>query len=292
MSRSSAPTRRAVVRLGLSAAALLPLSGSIALAGAAAPEPAKGSDGPWRGLKVGIASYSFKELPLEQTIRAIRRVDARYVSIKDFHLPLKSSASQRKEVADAFKAAGITVLSCGVITTNDDESDIRNAFEYARDAGISTIVGKPTRKSLPILDRMVKEFDIRLAIHNHGPEDKVWPSPYDAWEAIQSHDPRIGLCIDVGHTARTGVDPAEAIRKCSARLYDLHLKDLASNQGKSQPVELGRGVLDIRGILRTLLEIGYPHHVGLEHEKDLKDPIPGVAECMGYLRGTLAGPLS
>jgi sugar phosphate isomerase/epimerase len=249
---------------------------------------ASSGDDPWLGLKVGIASYTFNRLPLEAAIKGIQRVGVNYVSIKEAHLPLKSTTEERKSVAKAFRDAKITPLSCGVITMNDNESDIRNAFEYARDAGIPTIVCKPTRASLPVLDRLVKEFGIRLAIHNHGPEDKVWPSPLDAWEAVQKHDERIGVCIDVGHTARCGVDPIKAIRTCTPRLYDLHMKDIASKESNSRPVEVGRGVLDIRGMLKALLEIRYAHHVGLEYEKDLKDPIPGTAESIGFIRGTLA----
>jgi sugar phosphate isomerase/epimerase len=201
---------------------------------------------------------------------------------------LKSTAEQRKGVAAKFRDSGLAPLSCGVVTMNDDESAIRNAFEYARDAGIPTIVCKPTRGSLPLLDTLVKEFNLRLAIHNHGPEDKVWPSPLDAWDAVQKYDDRIGVCVDVGHTARCGVDPAAAIRTCGPRLYDLHIKDIASNQGRSQPVEVGRGVLDIHAILRSLLDIAYDYHVGLEFEKDMSDPLPGAAESIGYLRGMLA----
>jgi sugar phosphate isomerase/epimerase len=211
-----------------------------------------------------------------------------YVSIKDVHLPLKSTAEERKAVVRKFLEAGITPLSCGVVNMTNDEAQLRNAFEYARDAGIPTIVCKPTRESLPVLETFVKEFGIRLAIHNHGPEDKVWPSPLGVWEAIQKYDQRIGVCVDVGHTTRCGVDPIEAIRTCASRLYDLHLKDLSSKREKSQPIEVGRGVLDIRGILRALLEINYVYHVGLEHEKDMRDPIPGVAESIGYIRGILA----
>ena len=140
-----------------------------------------------------------------------------------------------------------------------------------------------------MLDKLVKEFDLKLAIHNHGPEDKVWPSPLDVWAAIQKYDERIGVCVDVGHTARCGVDPAQALRTCAARLYDVHFKDLASKgRRQARPVEVGRGVLDVRGMLKALLDIGYSHHVGLEYEKDMNDPIPGAAESFGYIRGTLA----
>ena len=243
-----------------------------------------------RGLKLGVATYSFLRFPLDKTLEGLRRVGVHQVSVKDAHLPLKSTAAERRAVAGKFRAAGITPMSCGVITTGDDEAEIRRAFEYARDFGVPTIVGKPTRKSLPLLDTLVKEFDIKLAIHNHGPEDKVWPSPLDVWEAIQGHDERIGLCIDVGHTARCKIDPAAAIRTCAPRLYDVHIKDIAGPNGKEDSaIEVGRGRLDERAILRALLDIKYAHLVGLEYEKDMNDPLPGIAESLGYLRGMLAG---
>jgi inosose dehydratase len=281
-------SRRGFVRLGASAAALSTLAAFSSPTEVKADDAESRRGDPWRGLKVGVASYSFHRIPLDATIEGIRRVGVHYVSIKDAHLPLKSPAEQRKAVVQKFRDAGITPLSCGVITLTDDESTIRNAFEYAKDAEIPTIVCKPTRHSFPLLDKLVKEFDLKLAIHNHGPEDKVWPSPYDVWEAIQSFDRRIGLCIDVGHTARCGVDPSEAIRKCASRLYDLHLKDLENAGEKAKSVEVGRGVLDVPKILATLREAKYAHHVGLEHEKDMSDPLPGVAESIGYIRGVLA----
>jgi len=286
MDLSPGYSRRSFLRCG-AAGAFAPLVGL----GPTTPGEDVGAGGrgdPWRELKVGVATYSFSRLPIEATLLGLRRVGVRYASIKEAHLPLKGTAEQRKAVARRFRDAGITPLSCGVVNLTDDEAEIRNAFEYARDAEIPTIVCKPTRRSLPKLDGMVKEFDIRLAIHNHGPEDKVWPSPYDVWEAIRPHDPRIGVCVDVGHTARCGVDPAEAIRKCASRLYDVHIKDLEAAEGRSRPVEVGRGVLDVHAMLRALLDIGFAHHVGLEYEKDLDDPLPGVAESLGYLRGMLA----
>lgn len=280
-------SRRDLARLGVSAA-VVSFAGRGAPSLAAAAELQNGRRDPWQGLKVGVASYSFSKLPLEAAIEGIKRVGVHYVSIKEAHLPLKSTAAQRQEVARKFRDAGLQPLSCGVVNMTEDEGFLRNAFEYARDASIPVIVCSPKKGSLSLLDRLVKEFDIKLAIHNHGPEDKNWPSPFDIWQAVRQYDERIGLCIDVGHTARCGVNPAEAIRKCAPRLYDLHFKDLASTQGKSMPVEVGRGVLDTRGMLRALLEIKYPYHVGLEYEKDMKDPLPGVAESIGYVRGVLS----
>lgn len=272
-------SRRGLLAGGAAAGLAMLRPGVLGSPAAAAPVDA------WRGLRVGVASYTLRKLPLDAAIQAIQRVGLSYVSIKDFHLALKSTAEERQAVVQKFRAAGITPLSCGVITMQNDEGNIRQAFEYAKDAGIPTIVCSPHPDSLPILDRMVKEYDLRLAIHNHGPEDKKFPGPYDVMKAIADYDRRIGLCIDVGHTARVQVDPAEAIRKCRERLYDVHLKDLVSTEPKAANVEIGRGVLNLKAMLNALADIKFADHVGIEYEIHADDPIPGLAESVGYLRG-------
>lgn len=280
--------RRRLMQGAMAAAASLPLS-KVTAAAAPSPSPAaKPSADPWRGFKAGVASYTLRKLSLDDAIRAIQRVGLSYVSIKDFHLPMTSTAEERRAVAARFKEAGITPLSCGNVTMQNDAANVRHAFEYARDAGIPTIVCSPHPDSMPILDAMVKEFDIRLAIHNHGPEDKRFPSPYDVWKAVERYDARIGLCIDVGHTARAGVDPAESIRRCRERLYDLHMKDIDSTAPTGKTVEAGRGVLDLPSMLRALMEIRYAHLLSFEYEKDAEDPLPGLAETVGYTKGLLA----
>jgi sugar phosphate isomerase/epimerase len=169
------------------------------------------------------------------------------------------------------------------------EQVIQEAFEFAKELEIKTIVCAPAPESIPFLDKMVKQYDIRLAIHNHGPEDKgFFPSPYDAMRAVEKYDRRIGLCIDVGHTARAGVDPAESIVNCKERLYDVHLKDISAYGDKNTPIEAGRGILDCRSIMAALIKVKFDGHAGFEYEKDAKDPVPGLAETVGYHRGLLA----
>jgi inosose dehydratase len=289
MDRSFAHSRRGFLKLGASAAAFSTLTGLDSPAIAQRDALVIPGRDPWLGLKMGIATYTFSKLKTDAAIEGIKRVDLHYCSIKDAHLPLKSTLEERQAVAKKFRAAGIIPLSCGNIATGKDEESIRAKFEYAKDAGIPTIVCSPEKATIPILDKMVKEYDIKIAIHNHGPEDKTWPSPFDAMAAIESFDPRLGLCIDVGHTARCGVDPIDAIRKCASRLHDVHIKDIADTSVKSKPVELGRGVLDLRGILQALLDIKFAGHLGLEFEKNLNDPIPGTCESIGYLKGVLSG---
>jgi len=242
---------------------------------------------PWKNLKIGIASYTFRKFSVEETVKAIQRLSLHYVSIKDFHLALTSTAAERKAVIQKFMDAGITALSCGNITMQNDEKDIRRAFDYARDCNMPTIVCSPDPNSMALLDKMVKEYDIKLAIHNHGPEDKRFPSPYDVYKAVQGFDKRIGLCIDVGHTARAKVNPAEAIIKCKDRLYDLHIKDIDSTEPNGATIEGGRGVLDLPAILYSLQKIKYDRLVSIEYEGWENDPLPAVAETLGYLKGLL-----
>ncbi len=284
MQNSRTVTRREVIKQSVAAGAALPLMSGFESGSRQAIAAEKE---PFKGLKIGVATYTFRKFPLEMAIKGVQRVGLHYVSIKDFHMPRNTTAEQRKVIVQKFKDAGITPLSCGNITMQNTEESVRDAFQYARDAGIPTIVCSPHPDSFAILDKMVKEFDIRLAIHNHGPEDKRFPSPYDVYKAILPHDKRIGLCIDLGHAARAGAEPAEAILKCRDRLYDVHLKDIADLGKISHPVESGRGVLNLKAVMDALVEIKFPYMADFEYEKDPDDPLPGLAESVGYTRGLL-----
>ena len=281
-------SRRQIIRTGLLAA----IGGS--LINKAAASTITGVDGylpdsaEWNDFKIGIASYTFRKLTLDDTIKAMQRLNLKYISIKDFHLALTSTTAERQAAMQKLKAAGITALSCGNITMQNDEKDIRRAFDYAKDCGMPTIVCSPHPDSMPILDKMVKEYDIKLAIHNHGPEDKKFPSPNDVYKAVQNFDKRIGLCIDVGHTARAKVNPAESIVKYKDRLYDLHLKDINTTEANGKTIEAGRGVLDLPAILSALQKIKYANLVGIEYEEWENDPLPSVSETVGYIKGLLA----
>jgi sugar phosphate isomerase/epimerase len=281
-------SRRQLLKVG-ALAPIMPAIPSISLT-AAQTTAAEEAD-PWCGLKVGVATYTLRELPIEEAIKGVHRVGLKYVSIKNVknHIDLSHSSEERKQRAKMFRDAGLVPLSVGNVSMRTGEADIRKAFEYARDIDVPTIVCAPSLEAIPFLDKMVKEFNIRLAIHNHGPEDKgFFPSPYDVMRAVEKFDERIGLCIDVGHTARAGVDPAESILKCQERLYDLHMKDISALGNKNTPIEGGRGILDSKSILAALLKIKYRGLVGFEYEKDGKDPVPGLAESVGYIKGLLA----
>lgn len=242
-------------------------------------------------LKLGITSYTTRKLSLDETIKVMKTLNLNYMSIKDVHLALTSTKEERLAAAQKIKDAGINLVGCGTISIKKDENMeayTRNAFEYARDLGIKNIICTIPPSEVKILDKYVKEFDIRAAIHNHGPEDKSFPTPDSIWDVISTLDERVGFCIDIGHTFRAGVDPAASIRKHAKRLYDMHLKDVDAQKANAKKVECGRGAIDLVAVMKALQDIKYANHVMLEYEINEDNPLPGMAESIGYVRGILA----
>jgi inosose dehydratase len=239
-------------------------------------------------LQLGIAGYTFLHVPIDQGIAMMKRVGIEAFSIKDFYLPLDSDAAKVREVVGLFAAAGIRIYGAGVIYMKTP-SEVDRAFAYAKLLGIELIIGVPNPELLGYVEQKVKETGIRVAVHNHGPEDKLYPSPVDVWEHVKGLDERIGLCLDIGHAARAGADPVKAVRDYGARIFDLHIKDLAVLSRDYHPAVLGRGVLDIPGLLRVLKGRRYSGYCSIEFEMDMTDPLPGIAESAGYFRGVLNG---
>jgi inosose dehydratase len=233
---------------------------------------------------LGMAGFTFRNFDVDQSIAMMKRTGVKELSIKDFHLPLDSSPDKIKEVKDKFNAAGITIYAAGVIYFKTRE-EIDRAFNYAKHLGVDLIVGVPTVELLPYTEEKVKEFNIRLAVHNHGPEDKLYPSPADAFSKISKLDKRMGLCLDIGHSLRAGTDPAKAVIDYAPRLFDLHIKDLITNAKDAKGIELGRGVVDIPAVIKALKKINFKGRASLEYELDMKDPLPGIAESVGYWHG-------
>jgi sugar phosphate isomerase/epimerase len=207
--------------------------------------------------------------------------------VKD-HLP--TDTQQETAALADYAAAGIKLHAAGTIYfPKDEDADIRNKFEYCKRAGIGVIVaGDPAPETLPRVEKFVKEYDIRFAIHNHGPEDKLWHSPLDVLKAVKSMDPRIGCCIDVGHTARAGTDVVQAIREAGPRLFNVHMKDLTNFQSKESQVAVGDGMMPVRNVFEALIAMKYKGFVDLEYEIHADDPMPGVVSSFVNMRSILA----
>jgi sugar phosphate isomerase/epimerase len=240
-------------------------------------------------LKLGVASYSLRKFPFDKCLEMAKALDAKYINFKDVHLPRTDPPEAIRAARAKTEAAGFTIMGGGTITMRNDEAAVRKDFEYAKLAGMPLIVAAPSTDSLDLVERLAKEFQIRIAIHNHGPEDKFFPSPYDVYKAIKGRDKHMGMCVDIGHTWRAGTDPTKAVLELRDRVYDLHVKDLRDLKDRDSQVIVGKGAIDFPGLFRALVKIGFTGHVGLEYEIDVDNPLPGMQQSFAYMRGVLAG---
>lgn len=238
-------------------------------------------------LTLGLASYSFRNFSISKTIKMAERLGIKKLSLKDMHLPLNSSKNEIEKALAEVTNSGLEVYGAGVIYMKNEE-DVHRAFEYAKAAGIKIIIGVPEHELLPLTEKKVKEYNIMLAIHNHGPNDEKYPSPESIYKRVKDMDSRVGLCLDVGHTMRLGINPAEEVKKYFDRILDIHLKDVNEASAEGNTIEIGRGVIDIPELLNTLIKNNYKGVAALEFEKDKEDPLPGVAESLGFARGVLS----
>jgi sugar phosphate isomerase/epimerase len=241
-------------------------------------------------IKLGVATYSLRAFQRPLAIRMIRKLGVSYASVKEYHLPYRSSNEELVRGVKEFEEAGITIVGGGVIyLQKDDDADIRRYFDYARTCRMPLIVIGPTLKTVPRIEKFVKEYDIRVAIHNHGPEDKHFPSPEVALEALKGRDPRMGVCIDAGHTSLTGTSAVESIKAAGPRLFDMHIKDLRNLMKGDTGVPVGDGAMPVVAIFEELRKMNYQGTVNLEYELDEDDPLLGMAKSFSYMRGVLAG---
>lgn len=263
--------------MGIAAVTAAPLA---AAAGTAVARP----DG--KDLPIGMAGYTFAKFDLEKAIAMMKRVDIRNISIKDIHLPLNSTPEKIQAVLAQFAAAGIHVYGVGVIYMKSEKA-VDEAFEYAKRVGVPLIVGVPNPELLDYTEAKIKQYNIKLAIHNHGPEDKLYPGPKNVYDLIKNRDARMGICLDIGHAQRAGEDPAKAILAYKERIFDLHIKDVTVGSNAGKATEIGRGVIDFAALVKALRKAKYSGISSIEYEKDMADPLPGIAESAGFFRGVI-----
>ena len=239
--------------------------------------------------KIAIAGYSFVHFDTDKMLEMMKRTGVKYLCIKNFHLPYEAN----KEECDAFneklKSYGVTGYGIGPVNSITTEQMLDDTFEYAKRANVKLIVaGAPDEKLLPYIDKKVKEYDFKFAIHNHGPGDPKYPNAKSIWDKVNDFDPRIGMCLDIGHNVRTGADLVADLKKYHKRIFDIHIKDVTAADKEGTEIEIGRGIIDIPTFVKTLRKVKYNGACSLEHEKDMRDPLAGIAESIGYFKGVMA----
>jgi sugar phosphate isomerase/epimerase len=242
------------------------------------------------GFTIGVCSYTFREFQRKMAIEMIQKMGVSTVSVKDMHLPFWLTPDELRKAVGEFKSAGLTIVSAGnTDLKSEDPAVLRRYFEYAKICGIRMLVAAPTHAVLPAVEKLAREYDIRVAIHTHGPEDPNFPVPKVVMDAIRNMDPHMGMCIDVGHSMRGGADVVAEIANAGPRLFDFHMKDLKNGKVKDSQCQIGDGVMPVVEIFKQLRKVGYRGSVNLEYEIDSENPLPGAQHSIGYLRGVAAG---
>ncbi len=258
--------------------------GSAGVAGATLPKEAETkaakAENPWQ---LGMAGYTFVNFDLDTTLKTLKRLDIHSLCIKDFHLPFNSTDDEIRAFHDKCAAYGVTGYAVGPIYMKT-EAEIDRGFEYAKRVGVKLIVGVPNYELLPYVDKKVKEYDFHYAIHLHGPDIKTYPDATDVWEHTKDLDPRIGMCLDIGHDLRNGCDPVADLKKYHTRVFDMHIKDVTDASKAGVGIEIGRGKIDFPALVKMMRKVNYTGRCSLEYEKDMKDPFLGIAESIGYFK--------
>jgi sugar phosphate isomerase/epimerase len=233
------------------------------------------------GFLVGIQSYTFRNFSPDQAIEMTEKLGLHGIEFFPGQFPINSSDEQIATMLQKCESHGVKILGHGVNAFGPDKEKNRKIFEFAKKAGIRNLSADPTPDSFANLDELVAEFDIRIAIHNHGPGHR-YDKVDDVLKAVQGHDKRIGACADLGHYIRSSEDPVEVIRRLEGRLYGIHLKDFAEQKVSTKGVLLGKGHLDVEGVFKALHKVNFPADgcLSIEYEENPKDPFDDVKQCV------------
>lgn len=243
-----------------------------------------------KNVKLGVATYSLRNFNREKAIEIIKQCRVDYACIKSMHLPYEDSPEKLAEGCEAFEQAGIQIVGGGVVTLKEDnDENMKKYFEYAKTCGMPLMVIAPIPQTMPRIEKFVKQYNIAVAIHNHGPEDEYFPGPKEAVEVIKDMDPRVGVCMDIGHAARTGEDVVKTVSETGKRLLDIHIKDLRDLSDRDSQCAVGEGKIPVPEIFKMLRKINYTGYVNLEYEIFPNNPLPGMKESFAYMKGVLAG---
>ena len=236
---------------------------------------------------LGVASYTLRKFTTEQAIDMTLRCGVNRITFKSMHLPLEADDETIKKTVSLCKQKGMQLYGCGVVTMKT-KAEVDQAFHYASVAGMEMIIGVPYPEVLSYVNEKVKEYNIRLAIHNHGPGDDLYPSAESAFNRIKNLDKRMGLCVDIGHTKRINRDPEKDVEDYFERVFDIHIKDVTAPTAEGDTCIIGRGVINFVSFLKKLKELNYRGTLALEYEADENDPLPGMMESFGYVKGIMA----
>lgn len=239
---------------------------------------------PYAPFRMGIQSYSLRGMKLDQALEATSKLGLQWWEAYDGHIPVYDNPADRSEARLKLTLNNIKLRTFGVMGFNEDEERSRRIFEFARLMGIETLSADPTPEAFPSLERLTREFNVNIAIHNHGPGSR-YDKIDSVWRAIKDRNPRIGASVDTGHFLRSKEDPVRAIELFGRRVHGVHIKDV---KDATKFTILGEGDLDVAGTLRALKKVDFSGILALEYEEKPDNPLADIQACLKVIRDTLA----
>jgi len=233
------------------------------------------------GFSMGLQTYTLRDFNFDQTLGHLKDLGLKYAQFFSKQLPITDDKSKIETAKQKMKDAGIQILSWGVQGFSKDAEKTKKSFEFAKAMGFSVYSANPSADSFESLATLTKEYGIKIAIHNHGPDDKTYGRLEQVQKAVEKWPVEIGACVDTGHVLRSGEDPVAWIKALGPRVHDVHLKDFSDP--KHEHI-LGKGKLDVLGVLKALKEIKFSGILAVEYEEHEKDPIADVKECLAAVR--------
>lgn len=238
---------------------------------------------------IGIQSYSLRGFPVDEAIRHASELGCAHMEFYPGHFSHESTPAEIEAMKQTMAKANMKMIGHGVHRFTADDAANRRLFEFAKAAGLRCLSADPEPDSFESLNKLVKEYDVRIAIHNHGPNHR-YNKALDVVGACEPYDQRIGACADLGHYIRSGEDAVQVIRLLGNRLYGIHLKDFAEMKDKTHGVILGKGHLDVEGVFAALAAVNFPADgcLSLEYEENEKDPIEEIRQCLAIAQEAAA----
>lgn len=269
----------------LSRRTLLQIAATAAVGLRNPPAGAQNRRSPYAPFRMGLQSYSLRAFKVEDALKITRELGLHYWEAFEAHLPITDNPATLAAYRELLRTYNVTLAAFGVLSFSTDEADARRKFQFAKAMGVPTLTAYPAPEALPLLDRLVEEYRVHIAIHNHGPEDPLYGRIQQGIDALRRRHPRIGMCIDTGHYLRAGEDPLRAARAFHKRLFALHLKDVRLRpDAPPEFTEIGNGNLNTPALLAILRQQRYPGIIALEYEEHPEAPTPRIQQCLDAIR--------
>lgn len=290
------------------ASAITLLSGCCSVCGdnCASPEPS---------CRLGVARYTMHRHPFDRTLEILQRIDCHYMGLVEKSIARDATDGEIAEYKEKCAKYGVEVVSLGPLYYSTEE-ELAAACKFAKRYGMKYISVVPfewnpkiagvtddkerkkicpvrewrleSDKMMDLLEKYCVEYDLKAAVHNHGPDNAfLYPTAEASLARIGNRDRRLGVCLDVGHERRAGLDPAEFIRKHGDRIVEVHIKNIKIDPVKNLAMEGPRGELDIPGIMQALADVCFGGYCLVEYEKDFEANEVPLAESFGYYRGVM-----